>query len=345
MRIYSMTEPISTENLLHIDRQVFTMPPGNNSSLEACRFDPADLFSEDQLFDPENARLIDGHCSWVESPNDKTFWECPASPPITLESCDTPMSLSAISAAPTGYLNNMQRCHDALEFVEMSRSSSESSWTWESGLDATPAPDSTNQHRKTVDQRCACSGCDHPVGSTSDCAGHTSRISQTPWICLEPECGKSYSRRDTFTRHRNAHKVDSHPCKICSREKKQKSFKRKDHLREHVRKCHSGKGDNGIDIWSLRNSIHQNKLDRSDFAVDVGMGSLQQQAVKVLVETLSNVLGDHDPKLDFGEFGNKMTSLSDSDIKSVVGSMASVGATMAQTILSATTGLNNPAPE
>jgi hypothetical protein len=112
-----------------------------------------------------------------------------------------------------------------------------------------------------------------------------------------------------------------------------------------VRKCHSGKGDNGIDIWSLRNSIHQNKLDRSDFAVDVGMGSLQQQAVKVLVETLSNVLGDHDPKLDFGEFGNKMTSLSDSDIKSVVGSMASVGATMAQTILSATTGLNNPAPE
>lgn len=343
MGISSMTETTSTENSLHVDREVFTMPPCNNSSLEACRFNAADLFSDDQLFDPENARLIDRQCYWVESPNDKTFWEYPASPLRTLESYDTPMSLSTISAAPTSYLANLQRCHDALEIVEMSRTSSESSWTWERGLEETSTPEVTNQHREVVDQRCACPRCDHPFGSNHDCAGHTKRISQSPWMCPEPECGKSYSRRDTFLRHRNAHKVDSHPCKMCSREKKQKSFKRKDHLKEHVRRCHSGKVD--IDIWTVRNSIHQSKLDQSDFAVDVGMGSPQQQAVKVLVETLSSVLGDHDPKLDFGDFGDKMTALSDADIKSVVGSMTSVGATMAQTILSATTGLDHGAPE
>jgi hypothetical protein len=137
--------------------------------------------------------------------------------------------------------------------------------------------------------------------------------------------------------------MDSHPCKICSRDKKQKSFKRKDHLKEHVRKCHPGKDGSGLQ--KFQDSLHSNEGNRSNSTMDGGIGPLQQQAVRAFVETLGHVLGDHDPKLDFGDFGNKMTALSSSDMKSVVGSMAKVGATMAQTILSATTGLGHPAPE
>jgi len=69
------------------------------------------------------------------------------------------------------------------------------------------------------------------------------------------------------------------------------------------------------------------------------MGS-QQQAVRVMVETMGAVLDDDDATREFGE---KMDALSDSDRLSVVGSMASVGTTMAQTILSATAGCDRPA--
>lgn len=335
-----MTEMTPMEKLSDFDRETPTVSPRISSSSEAYGLNTADLFGEEQWFDPGNTQFINEQHSWVEFSGDKTNWEASTSLPGTVELCHTPMSLSTISAAPTGYLT---RCHDAPDCVEMSRTSSESSVTWEHGLDVMLTPDSTNQYRKAVDQRYAYSEHGHPFGSTHDHAGHAKRISQTAWACPQPECGKSYSRRDTFLRHQNSHKVDSHPCKICSREKKQKSFKRKDHLKEHVRKCHSGRGDD--DPWHLRSPTYRNEFDHSDFAVDVGMGSLQQQRVTVLVEALGNFLGDQDSKMDFGDFRNKMTALSDSDMKSVVGSMASVGATMAQTILSATTELDHPAPE
>lgn len=337
-----MAETIPVEKLSHIDRQIFTMSPRNLTS-EACGLNTIDLFREDQWLNPQNAQLIDEQCSRVGFPEDKTFWDVSKSPPGTIELCDTPISLSAIPAALEGSLTNSQSCHDAPNFVYMSRTSSESLETWERGLDTSFMPDSTNQYRKAVDQQYACSECDHQLDSIDGRASHAKRISKTAWTCSEPECGKSYSRRDTFLRHQNAHKVNSHPCKICLREKKQKSFKRKDHLKEHVRKCHSGKGEH--DIWSFRNSVHQRSIDHSDSAVDVGMGSLQQQAVEILVDTLGNVLENHNPKLDFGDFRRKLNALSDSDMKSVVGSMASVGATMAQTILSATTGLDHSVPE
>ena len=338
----SMAETIPVEKLSHIDREIFTMSPRNLTS-EACGLNTIDLFREDQWLNLRDAQLIDEQCSWVGFPEYKTFWEVSKSPPGTIELCDTPISLLAIPAALGGCPTNNQSCHDAPNFVYMSRTSSESSETWERGLNISSMPDSINQYRQAGDQRYACSECDHQLDSTDGRASHAKRISKTVWTCSEPECGKSYSRRDTFLRHQNAHKVDSHPCKICLREKKQKSFKRKDHLKEHVRKCHSGRGEN--DIWSFRNSVQRKESDHSDSAVDVGMGSLQQQAVEILVDTLGNVLENHDPKLDFGDFRRKLNALSDSDMKSVVGSMASVGATMAQTILSATCGLDHSVPE
>lgn len=342
MPLSSITEMIPMEPLSHIDRRIFAMSSHSESSFEACGLNAIDLSKEDKWSGPGNALLNDGQCSLVGFLEDTTL-ERPVSPSKTLDLCDTPMSLSTVSVIPAGYLANTQSCHDTPDFVEMSRTSSESSWTWESGLDVPFMPASTTEHLTAVDQRCACPGHNHPFRNTHDRVDHAKRISQTAWKCLEPECGKSYSRRDSFLRHQHAHRVDSHPCKICSREKKQKSFKRKDHLKEHVRKCHSGRGDN--DMWSLRGSLHQSGLDCSAFAVDVGMGSQKQQAVRAFVETLGYVLGDHVSKFDFGDLGEKMAALSESDMKSVVGSMASVGATMAQTILSATTGLDHPAPE
>ena len=327
--------------MLHIDPEIFTTSPRNNSFFRAYGVNAVNGFTEYQRFSAEDAQMLEEQDFWVEC--SKSFWASSASPPGTLELGDTPMVLPITSAAPTGYPSNTQSCRDAPDVVEMSRNSSESSCTGERTLDVPFTPDSTGKHRKVVDQRCACSGYNHPFGNIHDRADHAKRICQIAWRCPEPECGKSYNRRDSFLRHQHTHKVDSYPCKICFREKKQKSFKRKDHLKEHVRKCHSGRGDNFI--WSLRSPLNQSELDYSAFAVDVGMGTQKQQAVRTFVETLGYVLGDHDPKLDFGDLGDNITALSESDMKSVVGSMASVGATMAQTILSASTGLDHPSPE
>lgn len=88
-------------------------------------------------------------------------------------------------------------------------------------------------------QRLACSECRKDFANMRALDKHTQKTSHKAWRCSEPECGKSYARRDTFLRHRAAHKENSHPCFACFREGREKVFKRKDHLREHVRSCHT----------------------------------------------------------------------------------------------------------
>ena len=245
MPIVSMTEIIPANTLSNVDRETFALAPRNNQAFATCALNTIDLPGRDECFGTSNAQLIDEQRFSAGLLDDKTFWNL-AFPPETLELCDTPMSLSPRSVAPTSYPINLQSFSDAPDLVEISRNSFESLETWERALDVSFAPDNTGGNRKAVDRRYACSECDRHSGSIHHRAGHAK---QTAWRCPEPGCGKSYGRRDTFLRHQNAHKVDSHPCKICSKEKKQKSFKRKDHLKEHVRKCHYGKGDG--DVWSF----------------------------------------------------------------------------------------------
>jgi hypothetical protein len=84
-----------------------------------------------------------------------------------------------------------------------------------------------------------CQECNKVFRNLQELDQHTKRVPHKAWRCAEPSCGKTYARRDTFLRHRATHKDKSHACSICSHHNKQKVFKRKDHLKEHIRNCHS----------------------------------------------------------------------------------------------------------
>lgn len=89
------------------------------------------------------------------------------------------------------------------------------------------------------EQRHVCQECNKLFRNLQELDQHTKRVPHKAWKCAEPMCGKTYARRDTFLRHRATHKDKSHSCPVCSRLNKQKVFARKDHLKEHIRNCHS----------------------------------------------------------------------------------------------------------
>jgi hypothetical protein len=89
-------------------------------------------------------------------------------------------------------------------------------------------------------QRPACPECMGTFDNLQSLDHHTKNTSHKAWKCPEPHCSKTYKRRDTFLRHRATHKENNnYTCKVCSGVNKQKVFKRKDHLTEHIRNCHT----------------------------------------------------------------------------------------------------------
>lgn len=92
-------------------------------------------------------------------------------------------------------------------------------------------------------QRLSCSECARPFANLSALNKHTQSTSHKAWRCVEAGCEKTYARRDTFLRHRVAHRDDAlnHVCLVCLQINRSKVFRRKDHLRDHMRKCHSKK--------------------------------------------------------------------------------------------------------
>jgi hypothetical protein len=96
-------------------------------------------------------------------------------------------------------------------------------------------------------QRPACPECRGTFDNLQSLDHHTKNTSHKAWKCPEPYCNKTYARRDTYLRHRATHKdKNSYTCIVCLGENKQKAFKRKDHLTEHIRNCHM----KGIDAQS-----------------------------------------------------------------------------------------------
>jgi hypothetical protein len=90
-------------------------------------------------------------------------------------------------------------------------------------------------------QRLSCSECARAFDNLSALNKHTQSTSHKAWRCVEAGCEKTYARRDTFLRHRVAHRDDAlnHVCLVCLQINKRKVFRRKDHLRDHMRNCHS----------------------------------------------------------------------------------------------------------
>lgn len=92
-------------------------------------------------------------------------------------------------------------------------------------------------------QPVSCSECARAFENLSALNKHTQSTSHKAWRCAEAGCEKTYVRRDTFLRHRVAHRDDAlnHVCLVCLQINKRKVFRRRDHLRDHVRKCHSNR--------------------------------------------------------------------------------------------------------
>jgi hypothetical protein len=205
------------------------------------------------------------------------------------------------------------------------------SYSWDT--DCTP---------EEVSQQLKCSACHKTFSNLRALDKHTQSTSHKAWKCREPGCNKSYARRDVFLRHRSKHSDNSHSCLSCLRDGKEKVFKRKDHLNEHIRSRHS-KGNHGARFvqelcpsWTPRltgyirtNNDHANDLaaeapcsrTHSQASIDIETPMTpQQQAMKDLVKSLNTVLGDRHPNL-MGKL-DKMSALSGPDMESVAESMA-----------------------
>jgi hypothetical protein len=83
-----------------------------------------------------------------------------------------------------------------------------------------------------------CSECGLEFENLQGLDKHSKSSLHKAWRCHEIGCGKTYARRDTYLRHRTKHTDSAHTCYACLQENKHKVFKRKDHLKEHLRNCH-----------------------------------------------------------------------------------------------------------
>lgn len=86
-----------------------------------------------------------------------------------------------------------------------------------------------------------CTECFQGFLTASALEQHARTRSHRCFVCLEPECKKSYCRRDLFTRHKRTHRqLGMYNCATCHQQDQTKAFSRKDHLRQHIRRCHVG---------------------------------------------------------------------------------------------------------
>jgi hypothetical protein len=121
----------------------------------------------------------------------------------------------------------------------------------ESGTTRSNSSTETECSHEDDQQGYICRECNKVFRNLRELDQHTKRVPHKAWRCAEPSCGKTYTRRDTFLRHRAAHKDKSHACSHCAFHNKQKFFKRRDHLKEHIRNCHS-KGTEATGVDGIR---------------------------------------------------------------------------------------------
>ncbi|KAM0723296.1 hypothetical protein Q7P37_001497 [Cladosporium fusiforme] len=177
-------------------------------------------------------------------------------------------------------------------------------------------------------QRRECSHCGQWFDGLRSLEEHARRESHKAWRCSD--CGKRYSLRTTYQRHRATHKEGTHSCVRCERIGKRKVFKRKDHLTEHVRNCHAGSSDAASttteaqrfsDLVNMSIADNNGDCDLSGsplaFSTATSPASLseeekstpkQQQAMKHIVRSLGDVLGRRHQKL-IGSLENLESSL------------------------------------
>lgn len=149
---------------------------------------------------------------------------------------------STIPFDDCGDQQNMSLEPDSYEYIldkRASQSPHPPSLKEEPGMTRSTSSTETDYSNEDDHQRHSCQECKQSFRNLQELDQHARRTPHKAWRCHEPFCDKIYARRDTLLRHRATHKDKGHACNICPHFNKQKVFKRKDHLKEHIRNCHS----------------------------------------------------------------------------------------------------------
>jgi uncharacterized Zn-finger protein len=99
-------------------------------------------------------------------------------------------------------------------------------------------PESTNSNECTLPHECAECGARFPDYAALD--RHAHETGDLIYKCCHSGCDSRYNRRDTFLRHLGTHANTARfECPYCQKHNDPKAFKRKDHLRQHIRYFHN----------------------------------------------------------------------------------------------------------
>jgi uncharacterized Zn-finger protein len=128
-----------------------------------------------------------------------------------------------------------------------------------------------NNHLKTSHPELfICQQCKTPFDSPRWMDSHAYTTGHNPFICNHQDCGKTFSRFDTYQRHQTAHQEDAKrfPCKYCKKYRGTNGFKRKDHLTQHLRGYHHiGEGEAKKEIYPYRYSCE--KVDCPEYTINL----------------------------------------------------------------------------
>ena len=140
-----------------------------------------------------------------------------------------------------------------------------------------------------------CKACDSPFLTASSLEVHARDLCHKTFACSEPGCDKSYCRMDLYTRHKKDHKPsEMHHCAFCPRNRV-KSFKRKDHLTQHVRNCHRKMGSPG-DTPHLDGPRRDSNTD-STYSCTSHNGDKDNSSVPRMVDDRMELISDTDSVL------------------------------------------------
>lgn len=217
---------MDTQNVWETDSRAIPAPLGNGCFWldDAYTYEPLPL---------ENA-VNDTHFaphSWVEAELEEL--QRTDFVPTTISGPGVPSPKFALPSSVDGYAGQggivTQRQDPYISTMETKH---------ERGTTPSIFPDREGRQDDDI-QRLMCLECGLDFENLQGLDRHAKSSLHKAWRCQEDGCGKTYARRDTFLRHRIKHTDSFHTCNVCSRSNKNKVFKRKDHLKEHMRNCHS----------------------------------------------------------------------------------------------------------
>lgn len=108
---------------------------------------------------------------------------------------------------------------------------SESSYTF-----GPPQPEE-KEPETSSNPRLSCRKCYRKFENAYSLEQHAKITGHRIFVCPVVGCEMSYTRRDSWTRHKRSHNLEL-TCDLCPKSDQKKTFKRKDHLLTHQRNCH-----------------------------------------------------------------------------------------------------------